>query len=860
MKRSGKFFLSKGKHHVGVFPRLSSNQQNFRMNISVFAVLVLLLAGFTGIVQVNAQVDPKGQTPTTPTSKDGKSSSQVPSDLGNIKVDNMSDAQVQQMMQRMGESGMTESQLEAAAKARGMDALEIQKLKDRSNRLRNKSSEDQNVERTASGEEEIKKSQSNRGGDLPPSRIFGANLFSSGASPFETNLRMATPKNYVVGPDDELLVDITGDNEASYKPRVSPEGFISLEYVGKIYVAGLTIEEATSKIRSALSGTYPAIRSGRTNIAVNLGNIRSIKVIMTGEVTKPGTYTVSSLASVFNALYAAGGPNNRGSFRNIQVIRGSRVIATVDLYDFLVNGMPADNVRLEDQDIIHVPVYQIRVDVLGEVKRSAIYEIKPEESLADVLRYAGGFSDMAYKSRVKIIQNTDEAQKIVVKQLMDYPNFYPKNGDKVFVDAIFERFENKVDIVGAVGRPGMYEFTPGLTISQLVTQASGLTPDVFGKRGYVIRMNADNTTRVVPFEVSKVMQGGGADLALQKSDIVNINSIFDLRDGYTVSINGEVRRGGIFDFADQMTIEDLVQMAGGFSQAGNPLNIEVARRVQSADLSQKEAQIAQVFHTTVTKDLSLADTGFVLQPYDVVTVRPVEGFGSLKQVQILGEVLRPGIYTIRSKNERISDIIQRAGGLTAFAYSEGASLKRPATDNPLNVNNEPIEDSLQLLNLRRLNRRGGNLDSSTVSLNSDLVGIRLDQILSNPKSRYDLILEEGDVIKIPTMLQTVKVSGEVLRPINVVYVPGRPFKYYINSAGGFTSQALKRGSFVSHANGSVEGTRKAVFFNNYPGVKPGSEILVPQKPIRERMSPQAWIGIGTGVASLAALIFAIIRP
>ncbi|MGN7787940.1 SLBB domain-containing protein [Niabella sp. 22666] len=858
MKRSGKFFLSEGKHYVGVFPRLNSNKQNFRMNIRVFAVLILLLTGFTGIVQVNAQVDPKGQTPTTPTSKDGKSSSQVPSDLGNIKVDNMSDAQVQQMMQRMGESGMTESQLEAAAKARGMDALEIQKLKDRTNKLKKKTTDD-NVEREAEEDEDAQKARLARGGEIPKSRIFGANLFSSGASPFETNLRMATPKNYVVGPDDELLVDITGDNEASYKPRVSPEGFISLEYVGKIYVAGLTIEEATSKIRSALSGTYPAIRSGRTNIAVNLGNIRSIKVIMTGEVTKPGTYTVPSLASVFNALYAAGGPNNRGSFRNIQVIRGSRVIATVDLYDFLVNGMPADNVRLEDQDIIHVPVYQIRVDVLGEVKRSAIYEIKPEESLADVLRYAGGFSDMAYKSRVKIIQNTDEAQKIVVKQLMDYPNFYPKNGDKVFVDAIFERFENKVDIVGAVGRPGMYEFTSGLTISQLVAQASGLTPDVFGKRGYIIRMNADNTTRVVPFEVSKVMQGGSADLALQKSDIVNINSIFDLRDGYTVSINGEVRKAGTFDFADQMTIEDLVQMAGGFSQAGNPLNIEVARRVQSADLSQKEAQIAQVFHTTVTKDLSLVDTGFVLQPYDVVTVRPVEGFGSLKQVQILGEVLRPGIYTIRNKNERISDIIQRAGGLTAFAYSEGASLKRPATDNPLNVNNEAVEDSLQVLNLKRLNRYSGT-DSSGINLNSDLVGIRLDQILSNPKSRYDLILEEGDVIKVPSMLQTVKVSGEVLRPINVVYVPGRPFKYYINSAGGFTSQALKRGAFISHANGSVEGTRKAVFFNNYPGVKPGSEILVPQRPIREKMSAQAWIGIGTGVASLAALIFAILRP
>jgi len=856
MKRSGKFFLHKGEHYLKTFLSSHFQTQNFRMNIKGIFTIVLLWA----VVQGNAQNEPRGQKPTTSTSKETPANKQVPSDLSTIKVDNMSDAQVQQMMQRMGESGMTESQLEAAAKARGMDALEIQKLKDRSNQLRNKSSENQNVERAASGDEEIQKSQSNRGGELPPSRIFGANLFSSGASPFETNLRMATPRNYVVGPDDELLIDITGDNEASYKPRVSPEGFISLEYVGKIYVAGLTIEEATSKIRSTMSRTYPALRTGRTSVAVNLGNIRSIKVIMTGEVTKPGTYTVPSLASVFNALYAAGGPNNRGSFRNIQVIRGSRVIATVDLYDFLVNGMPADNVRLEDQDIIHVPVYQIRVDVLGEVKRSAIYEIKPEESLADVLRYAGGFSDMAYKSRVKIIQNTDEAQKIVVKQLMDYPNFYPKNGDKVFVDAIFERFENKVDIVGAVGRPGMYEFTPGLTVSQLVAQASGLTPDVFGKRGYIIRLNADNTTRVVPFEVSKVMQGGSADLALQKSDIVNISSIFDLRDGYTVSINGEVRRAGTFDFSEKMTIEDLVQMAGGFSQAGNPLNIEVARRVQSADLSQKEAQIAQVFHTTVTKDLSLADTGFVLQPYDVVTVRPVEGFGSLKQVQILGEVLRPGIYTIQSKNERISDIIKRAGGLTAFAYSKGASLKRPS---PLSIDSE--EENIRALNLARLKQVGAS-DSATkaniklASEASDLVGIELDKILDAPQSRYDLLVEGGDVIRVPTLLQTVKVGGEVLRPISVIYKPGKPFKYYINSAGGFTTNAFKRGSFVSNPNGAVAGTTKALFFNNYPTVTPGAEISVPQRAQREKLSAQAWVGIGTGIASVAALIFAILRP
>lgn len=816
---------------------------------------LFIISFFFITTTITAQVEPD-----TPPATGKQDPAKMPDDLGAIKVDNLSDAQIRQMIQRMGESGMTESQLEAAARARGMDAMEIQKLRDRVKKLQQNSEEDNDVEREVfeDDEDDSDKSRLARGRLVPKSRIFGANLFSSGASPFETNLRMATPKNYIIGPDDELLIDITGDNEASYKPRVSPEGFISIEYVGKIYVAGLTIEDATSKIRSTLASTYPAIRAGRTNVTVNLGNIRSIKVIMTGEVSRPGTYTLPSLASVFNALYAAGGPNSRGTFRNIQVIRGSRIIAVVDLYDFLVNGMPADNVRLEDQDIIHVPVYQIRVDVLGEVKRSAIYEIKPEESLADVLRYAGGFSDFAYKARVKIIQNTDEAKKIVVKELLDYPNFYPKNGDKVYVDPIFDRFENKVDIVGAVMRPGMYELKPGLTVSQLVAQASGLTPDVFGKRGYIIRENADNTTSIVPFEVDKVMLGGDSDIALQRRDIVNISSIFDLRDGYTVSINGEVRRGGTFDFAENMTVEDLIQMAGGFTQAGNPLNIEVARRVKSADLSQKEVKIAQVFHTTVNSDLSLSDSGFVLQPYDVVTVRPVEGFSSLKTVQVVGEVLRPGYYTVQSKNERISDIIQRAGGLTAFAYAKGASLKRPSS----HVDSQ--EERIRAMNMQRLGQDSvngadakANIYLSNVA--SDLVGIELDKILENPYSKLDLIVEDGDIIRVPTLLQTVKVTGEVLRPISVVYKPGKPFKYYINSAGGFTKSAFKRGSFVTHANGAVSGTTKVLFFNNYPSVTPGAEISVTQKAKKEGLTAQGWVGLGTAVASLAALLITILK-
>lgn len=815
---------------------------NMKMR-NIFSIIFSFLILFFISVTVNAQADYK-----------------------NMKVDQLSDAQIREMMKKMGDMGYSDAQLEQAAAARGMDATEIKKLKDRVAEIRQQNTEKPEAEiasqdgETNSGRSaNITTGQAAAGPGKPKSRIFGSDRFGTGSLTFEPNMRMATPKNYVIGPDDELLIDLTGDNEASYKPRVSPEGLISVEYVGRIAVAGLTIEQASNKIRSAMQGTYPALRSGRTQLAVNLGNIRSIKVIISGEVTKPGTYTLSSLASVYNALYASGGPNENGSFRNIQVIRNNHVIATVDLYDFLINGTQMENIRLQDQDVLHIPMYQIRVDVTGEVKRPAIYEIRADESLADVLRYAGGFSEMAYKARVKVFQNTATEKKVLSKTLLEYPDYKPRNGDKVIVDPILDRFENKIQLVGAVFRPGVYELTPGLTLNKLIQQADGLKEDAFMNRGYIIRLNADNTSSVIPFDVSSVIQNATADIELKREDIVQISSIFDLRDEYTVSIGGQVRQPGSFNFSRNMRVEDLVQMAGGFKEGASPANIEVARRVKGSDLSQKSAQVAQVFNITVNKDLSLADTGFILEPFDIVSVRSVEGYTGQQQVQVLGEVLRPGIYTIQSKNERISDLIKRAGGLTAFAYAEGASLKRPAS-----ITGDAEEERIRGMNLERLKEAGANDSSAKANLYlsavaSDLVGIELNKILEAPQSRYDLIVEGGDIIRVPTLMQTVKVTGEVLRPISVVYKPGKPFKYYINSAGGFSKMAYKRGAFISNANGSVAGTTKALFFNNYPAVAPGAEISVPQKLKKEGMSAQGWFGIGTAAASIAAIIFAILN-
>ncbi len=415
---------------------------------------------------------------------------------------------------------------------------------------------------------------------------------------------------------------------------------------------------------------------------------------------------------------------------------------------------------MQDQDVIHIPIYQIRVDVTGEVKRPAIYEIRADESLADVLKYAGGFSEMAYKARVKVFQNTPTEKKVISKTILEFPDYKPRNGDKVIVDPILDRFENKIQLVGAVFRPGVYELTPGLTLKKLIQQADGLKEDAFMNRGYIIRLNPDNTSTVIPFDVSNIMQNASADIALKREDIVQVSSIFDLRDEYTVSIGGEVREPGAFNFSTNMRVEDLVQMAGGFKEGASPANIEVARRIKGTDLTQKTAQTAQVFNITVNKDLSLSDTGFILEPFDMVSVRPTEGYTGQQQVQILGEVLRPGIYTIQSKNERISDIIKRAGGLTAFAYSKGASLKRPTP-----VGGDQEEENIRALNLERLKQVGAS-DSAVKanrylsSVASDLVGIELEKILEAPQSRYDLLVENGDIIKIPTLLQTVKVTGK----------------------------------------------------------------------------------------------------
>lgn len=827
-----------------------------------------------------------------------------PQNLSNVRVDELTDAQVRQFLAQVESLGLSEAQLEQMAQARGMSPTEVQKLRQRVEKIKREDQQKAGAKKTGSldGSGKLAKqtgrsvagmgmqdslqarkdsmSLADQALSLLRSKIFGADLFKTTGLTFEPNLRMATPRNYVIGPDDELLIDIYGYSEANYQLTVSPEGNINIPYVGVVQVGGLTIEAASSRIRSRLSTIYSGLKSGNTNVNIAVGNIRSIKVILTGEVVKPGTYTLPSLATAFNALYSSGGPTENGSFRQIEIIRGGRKIAALDVYDFLLTGELKNNVRLQDQDVIRIPTYRKRVEIVGEMKRPGIYEMVAGEELTDLLRFSGDFTERAYRARVKVLKNTETERKIADVTSGEFASYQPTSGDKFFVDEILDRFENRVTIEGAVFRPGQYELQNGLTLGQLVKKAEGLREDAFKNRGYITRLKDDMQTELVSFDLSRILSGQAQDILLKREDVITISSIFDLREEYHVRVEGEVLQPGRLDYAEGMTLEDAIIQAGGLKEGATSQRIEISRRVKNSNALSTSAQTAEVHQINVDRDLKSATAGFILQPFDIIAVRSSAGYEVQRQVTIEGEVLYPGTYTLSKKDERVSDLIKRAGGFTGLAYPEGASLKRPgpAKDSlefentesgdqlrRLQIENEKLrkqqEENEKLLQLQRL-QRGVN---EAVEINEEeiiqnnYVGINLPKILDKPGSRYDIFLEEGDILKIPKQLQTVKVSGEVLSPVTVVYSKGNGFKQYISNAGGFGENAKKKNTYIIYANGAAKSTRRLLLFNIYPDVKPGAEIFVPKKAETRKVTAGELVGISTGLASLAAIILSLIR-
>jgi protein involved in polysaccharide export with SLBB domain len=812
-----------------------------------------------------------------------------PQNLSNIRVDELSDDQVRAFMRQVEASGLGEAQLEQIAQSRGMRPEEVKKLRERVEKLSkgDKKGQDQadpnkvNTKKNSDGRsfeaekdsisiEKDPETEAEKALLELRSKIFGADLFKNKNQTFEPNLNIATPKGYVIGANDQLLIDLSGNSEASYDLKVSPEGTIKVEYAGIIPVAGLTIEAATTRIKSRMATVYAGLSSGNTRLNVAIGNIRSIKVILTGEVKTPGTYTLPSLATVFNALYSSGGPTENGSFRAIELIRAGKKIAVLDIYEFLMQGEIATNLKLQDQDIIRIPVYKSRIEIVGEVKRPGIYELNAGETYANLLNYAGGFTENAYQARVKVLKNTDTERKIADIAKEQFASYQPSTGDKYFVDRVLERFTNRVQIDGAVFRPGAYELESGMKLSQLIQKADGLKEDAFMSRGYLTRLKADNQTQLISFDVAAIISGKTPDIQLQREDLISISSIFDLQEEYKVSIDGEVREPGEFDYAQNMTVEELIIQAGGFSESASPQRVEISRRVRSSEQNSELSKTAEVFLIDIDKNLNFSKPKFELLPFDIVSVRSSMGYETQKQVKVEGEVLYPGMYTISNKNERVSDLVERAGGLTALAYTKGASLKREGVTKVRGLDKDDAKAQAQLaeeekLKLNKLKRLQETAVDSTANVKEEeiiknvYVGINLEKILLAPKSSADLILEEGDVLRIPKQLQTVKVNGEVLYPVTTSYAQGKTFKYYVSQGGGFSDRSMRKRAYVIYANGSVRSTRKVFLFNNYPIIEPGAEVFVPKKLDKRAISAAEIVGISSGLASLAVIILNLVK-
>jgi protein involved in polysaccharide export with SLBB domain len=799
----------------------------------------------------------------------------IPQNLSNVNINDLSDLQLRQALQQAEANGLSDAQLIQTLQSRGLSTEQStvleKRIKDfRKSNLPKKRDNNNNTDtlKNDSRSRELNyipdtiSKNSDKIVDILKPKIFGAELFKNNNIKFEPNLKLATPVNYIIGPEDQLNINVYGNSLVNWKLDVSPEGNINIPGAGILNVAGKTIEQATAAIKSKLSANNYAIGRG-TNVKVTLGDIRSIKVIIVGEVVKPGTYTLPSLATAFNALYSAGGPNDNGSYRQIEILRNNKVYRRLDVYDFLTKGSQKDNINLQDQDIIRVPTYRTRVQMVGEIKTPALFETIPGETLSDVIRFAGGFTDQAYTARIKVSQINDQQRRITDVLESDFKNYIPLRGDKYTVEQILERYENRVTIKGAVFRPGEYELQNGLTLSQLIANASGLKENAFTGRGSITRLKADNDVELISFDVKAIVAKTAPDIILQREDIIDIASIFDLRDEYRVTIKGEVRDEGEYDYAEGMSVEDLIIKAGGFNEGASPKRLEVSRRITNSDPMSKISTLSQVYTVNVDANLKRVDANFTLKPFDIVSVYTLPGYEKQSIVKVEGEVLFPGYYTIKQKNEKVSDVIARAGGLTASADVDGGTLKR---DNLaiLGVNkNKTDTTTIEKERLERISRlRQSYKDSTNIApeqLRNNYVGIDLKKILKKPGSAIDLILEDNDVIRIPKQQQIVRVNGEVLYPSAVVYNKSKSFKDFVLNAGGFSPNALKKGAYVVYPNGTVRGTSKFLFFNLHPSVMPGSEIYVPKKPATRGLSATEIVGLTSGLASLGAIILGIIN-
>lgn len=685
--------------------------------------------------------------------------------------------------------------------------------------------------------------------EAPGSNIYGHSLFTNRNLSFEPSANLATPVNYHLGPGDEVIIDIWGASENTIRQTISPEGTILVRGLGPVHLSGMTVKEANSflqrefsKIYSGISGTDP-----NSQIKLTLGDIRTIQINIMGEVSVPGTYTLSAFSTVFHALYRAGGVNRIGSLRSIKVVRNGKTFADLDVYDYIMKGKMKDDIRLQEGDVIIVDPYQSLVEIVGKVKRPMFYEMKPTETVSTILEYAGGFTGDAYKKAIRLVRKSGREHQVYNVDEMDYSVFRLDDGDMITIDAVLDRFENRVEVRGAVYRAGLYQLDGTVnTVKQLIKKAEGLRGDAFLNRVMIDREHEDLSHEIIAIDLGGLLKGTVADIPLQKNDILYVPSINDLKEEETVAIYGEVANPGTFLFSKNMTIEDLLVQAGGLLEEAATTRVEITRRIKDP----KSTSFSSVLGKTYTFDIKDGlvvggnSENFYLEPFDAVYIRRSPAYRRQQNVTVAGEVLFSGSYSLLKKNERLSDLVSKAGGVTPDAYVKGARLIRKLSDEERRRQNDAI----------RMAQNGEGKDSISIQkLNLSetyTVGIDLEKALANPKSDFDLVLREGDVLYIPEYINTVKISGSVMYPNIVVYQRGKNLKFYINQAGGYGNMAKKKKVYVVYMNGTVSRLKA----RNSSAIEPGCEIIVPSKAEKKHMAMAEILGISSTTATIAAMV------
>ncbi|MFT5251036.1 MAG: protein involved in polysaccharide export with SLBB domain [Flavobacteriales bacterium] len=776
------------------------------------------------------------------------------SDLSTLKADNLSDAEVANIKSQLQANNSTIDQVEPMALAKGMSSAEFAKLKIRlgataTNSVIKMNADNSLGENTRTQEKIVNAKIKDDGNSL----VFGSELFDNPTLNFEPNLKLATPVNYILGPGDELQVSVYGVQEYNASISVSVEGKVSIQYVGEISVSGMSIEAATQKIKGAIAKVYSTIGSGQSQLAVSLSRIRTIRVTIIGS-KQPGNYSISSLATVYNALFLGGGPGKNESYRNIELIRNNKIYTKVDIYKFLVNGDQSENVGLRDNDVIRIPAYNQRVTLEGQVKRPGIFEMKPGETFSDLLSFASGFNEFSYTASVNVLQKTDKEFKVQDIKASQFNSYKPLSGDVFRVTKILNRFENRITIDGAVFRPNTYSFYEGMLVSDLIAKADGLKEDAYSKRARIIRLKSDLTTEIVNVNLEKALEGDlEADIALNKEDVVTVYSILDFVEEYKITIDGEIKRPGVYDYYEGLTLNDLFVQAGGLTGSASK-RVEVARMIMSEDIDDSNPNKAELYDIIITPDNNEQAVNFTLFPFDVINIRKMAVYEKPETVTISGAVNYAGKYVLVSKKAKVYDIVKRAGGLTSVANIEGVKIKRPIQGKQIEAIesvdlNLGVKDSVQNKLKKKLKE----------DLKFAIIPVDWKSIVKDQDNNTNVTLFPGDEIEVAAFNEGVKVTGNVLLTSEIPYDKGKGFGYYLDAVGGVDAKGWKKKAYIIYPNGKADVTNSFLFFRNYPKVTPGSQIIVPEKPEVKKMSTGEFVSIAGVLASLAGVIIAILR-